>query len=177
MNPEEVLVREEVLWLLGSLCGLHRIPFDAALVAQSYPPPYSIATLHEAARALGFKTGTQCLSGVDWTRLPFPAIVFLKPASAVQSTPVSTSPSPVEQRTPTLSVVNPQDTSLTPESDGTKGDDSGTIDSGNTVRPLYRFPRSLSSKRQPKRCSSFAPEARRPKLFRSPKQPSAYVTN
>ena len=28
-----------MLWLLGSVCALHRIPFDAALVAQQFPPP------------------------------------------------------------------------------------------------------------------------------------------
>ena len=44
---------DEALWLLGSLCGLLRIPIDASLIAQSYPPPYTILTLHEAARALG----------------------------------------------------------------------------------------------------------------------------
>ena len=95
MRPEEALVREEILWLLGSLCGLHRIPFDAALVAQSYPPPYSIATLHEAARALGFKTGTQVLRQIDWARLPFPAIAFLKPASEAQEAPLSPSAEPL----------------------------------------------------------------------------------
>ena len=67
-----------LLWLLGSLCGLYRIPFDAALVAQQFPPPYSRATFHEAARALGLKTGSGALPTQSWTGLPLPCIAFLK---------------------------------------------------------------------------------------------------
>ncbi len=46
------LAGEHLLWLLGSQSTLYRIPFDAALVAQQYPPPHTLATFHEAARAL-----------------------------------------------------------------------------------------------------------------------------
>ena len=69
--------REELLWLLGSLSQLHRLPFDATLIAQQFPPPCTLATFHEAARSLGFKTGTCQLAGLDWQRLPLPAIAFL----------------------------------------------------------------------------------------------------
>ncbi|MHB1620783.1 MAG: peptidase domain-containing ABC transporter [Sulfuricella sp.] len=69
----------DCFWLLGSLCNLYRIPFDAALVASQFPPPYTLATLHEAARALGFKTGSRPLPGNGWEKLPFPCIAFLKP--------------------------------------------------------------------------------------------------
>ena len=70
---------EDCFWLLGSLCSLYRIPFDAALVASQFPPPYTLATLHEAARALGFKTGTRPLPPRDgWDKLPFPCIAFLR---------------------------------------------------------------------------------------------------
>ena len=67
------------MWLLGSLCALHRQPFDATLVAQEFPPPYTPATLHEAARSLGFKTGDAELAAVDWRALPLPAVAFLRP--------------------------------------------------------------------------------------------------
>jgi len=68
---------QEVLWLLGSLCSLYRIPFDPKLVEQEFPPPYSLATFHEAARALGFKTGHSA-HPADWQKLPLPAIAFLR---------------------------------------------------------------------------------------------------
>ena len=78
--------REDVLWLLGSLCGLFRIPFDASLIAQDFPPPYSLATLHEAARALGIKTGHCQVIKLDWQKLPLPAIAFQyqSPPSAIE---------------------------------------------------------------------------------------------
>lgn len=68
---------QELLWLLGSLCSLYRIPFDPKLVEQDFPPPHSHATFHEAARALGFKTGHIAHPG-DWQKLPLPAIAFLR---------------------------------------------------------------------------------------------------
>ncbi len=80
--------RDELLWLLGSLSGLHRLPFDAALVAQSFPPPHDRAALHEAARSLGFKTGTRATAGLDWQKLPLPAIGFLQPQPEASPPPV-----------------------------------------------------------------------------------------
>lgn len=53
MRLQGELKRDEALWLLGSLCGLFRIPFDASLISQSNPPPYTLPTPHEAALALG----------------------------------------------------------------------------------------------------------------------------
>ncbi|MCF8198717.1 MAG: peptidase domain-containing ABC transporter [Sulfuritalea sp.] len=91
---------DALLWLLGSLSTLYRIPFDAALVAQRFPPPHSAASFHEAARGLGLKTGACHLDAVDWSRLPLPAIAFLHPdqtqigaelaaADCAQSTPLT----------------------------------------------------------------------------------------
>ncbi len=74
-----------LLWLLGSLCGLYRIPFDAALIASQYPPPHNRCTFHDAARALGLKTGTGSLPTESWTPQPLPSIAFLKPESAEES--------------------------------------------------------------------------------------------
>ena len=45
-----------LLWALGSFCALNRIPFDPELLLQRFPPPYTLETLIQAARALGFKT-------------------------------------------------------------------------------------------------------------------------
>ena len=68
---------QEVLWLLGSLSTLYRIPFDPKLVEQEFPPPHDLNTFHEAARALGFKTGNSP-HPADWQKLPLPAIAFLR---------------------------------------------------------------------------------------------------
>lgn len=69
------------LWLLGSLCNLHRIPFDASLVAQDYPPPYDLGTLIDAARSLGFQAALSRTEGLDWSAAPLPAIAFLNAVS------------------------------------------------------------------------------------------------
>ena len=98
MSTPGALRHEDMLWLLGSLSGLLRLPFDAALVAQDFPPPTSRATLHEAARALGFRTGACRLAGLDWRRLHFPAIAFLKTPVAETPSPSPEPPSP--RRTP-----------------------------------------------------------------------------
>ncbi len=83
MSPLEEVGHQEVIWLLGSLSGLYRLPFDAALVSQEFPPPYSIATFHEAARSLGLKTGSVGIEQIDWQKLPLPAIAFLRPVPVV----------------------------------------------------------------------------------------------
>jgi subfamily B ATP-binding cassette protein HlyB/CyaB len=77
--------REDLLWLIGSLCGMFRIPFDDALIAQNYPPPCTLLTLHEAARALGIKTGNCTLTNTDWQNLPLPAIAFKRTSGVAAS--------------------------------------------------------------------------------------------
>jgi len=76
----------QVLWLLGSLCSLYRVPFDATLVEQDFPPPHDLSTFHEAARALGFKTG-QGAHPADWRTLPLPSIAFLKAVPETEHRP------------------------------------------------------------------------------------------
>lgn len=75
----------DLLWLLGSLCNLYRIPFDPKLIEQDFPPPHDLNTFHEAARALGFKTGHSA-HPADWQKLPLPAIAFLRAVPEALST-------------------------------------------------------------------------------------------
>jgi len=44
---------EQFVWLIGALCRIHRLPFDARLLEQQFPPPHDRAQLIEAARAFG----------------------------------------------------------------------------------------------------------------------------
>lgn len=75
---------DAMLWLLGSLCNLHRIPFDAKLVAQDYPPPHDLGTLIDALRSLGFQAALSRVEGLDWSTAPLPTVAFLNalPSSA-----------------------------------------------------------------------------------------------
>src|SRR6266446_7900364 len=68
---------EHFVWVLGSLCRFYRVPFDAALLLQQFPPPYARHNLIEAARALGFKAGERALSGGKLREAPLPLIAFL----------------------------------------------------------------------------------------------------
>lgn len=99
MSPREGLGHAEVLWLLGSLSGFHRLPFDATLVAQEFPPPYTLATFHAAARSLGLKTGTAALPEADWHTLPLPAIAFLRSLPQTTADPSGTPADPATAST------------------------------------------------------------------------------
>ena len=92
MSVRDDVGYQDLLWLLGSLSGFYRLPFDAALIAQEFPPPYAHVTLHEAARALGFKTGNVSITAIDWRTLPLPAIAFLRPALANEETASDAAP-------------------------------------------------------------------------------------
>jgi len=61
--------QEDVLWLLGSLCVLYRIPFDASLIIQDNPPPYTLVSVLDAAQALGIKCSHSAVAGIDWQKL------------------------------------------------------------------------------------------------------------
>lgn len=69
----------DLLWLLGSLCQLHRIPFDPLLVERQFPPPCTLTSIHNALYTFGFKTGERALpdSVVELQKLPLPITGFL----------------------------------------------------------------------------------------------------
>lgn len=73
------------LWLLGSLAGFYRRPFDAALVLQRFAPPFDFPSLIEALEALGLKAGLTECPEEDWSSLPLPAVVFLPEAETDSS--------------------------------------------------------------------------------------------
>jgi subfamily B ATP-binding cassette protein HlyB/CyaB len=65
----KILDGDGFAWLAGVACQLFRMPFDARLLVQQFPPPQTAATLIEAFQALGFK--------VALTALPAPALAQL----------------------------------------------------------------------------------------------------
>src|SRR6266700_1085065 len=74
----ELMSREHFEWILGSLCQLHRVPFDPALLAQQFPPPYDRAALLGAAKALDFRVGERTVGAKALVALPLPCVAFLK---------------------------------------------------------------------------------------------------
>lgn len=75
-TSEGELRYQDLLWLLGSLCNPCRLSFNPGLIGQQYPPPATLATFHETARALGFKTGRNA-HPKNCQQLPLPSIAFL----------------------------------------------------------------------------------------------------
>ena len=73
------LAGTDLLWLLGSICQLHSIPFDPLLIERQFPPPCSLATIHNALHALGFKTGDCPLpsNAAEFSKLALPVAGFL----------------------------------------------------------------------------------------------------
>jgi subfamily B ATP-binding cassette protein HlyB/CyaB len=72
------LSTSDFVWLLGSLCQAHRVPWEAALALQRFPPPYSILTLQEAGAQYGFRFGRADSGNMDWKKASFP-LVALRP--------------------------------------------------------------------------------------------------
>jgi subfamily B ATP-binding cassette protein HlyB/CyaB len=73
---------QAALWLLSSLAGFYRQPFDAELVSKKFTPPFDLPTLIEALEALDLKTGLVNWPQQDWQSVPLPAVVFLMPEPA-----------------------------------------------------------------------------------------------
>lgn len=70
-----------MLWLIGSLSRVFRVPFDPQLISQQFPPPYSRTALLNALQALGFSVGGMEMNegGIaTLERIPFPVIAFLR---------------------------------------------------------------------------------------------------
>jgi subfamily B ATP-binding cassette protein HlyB/CyaB len=72
------LSTEEAVWLLGSLAGLHRMPFDAELLIKRFAPPWDIPTLIEALAGLGLKALPIPWPDPAQPPPPLPAVAFAR---------------------------------------------------------------------------------------------------
>lgn len=91
--------RSDFVWTLGSLCQLHRKPFDAALLLQRFPPPYDHSSLLSAARALGLKIGERLIASTsELSSLPSPCVAILKARQAPTPEPSDLSAGAVLQQ-------------------------------------------------------------------------------
>jgi len=79
------LDRNPFLWLLGSLCQIHRVPFDPKLILQRFPPPFNVGTLCEAAEALGFRLRQQQASARGLRAYDLPGIALASRGAAAGS--------------------------------------------------------------------------------------------
>ena len=70
--------RDNAVWLIGSVCQLHRIPFAPELLVQQFPPPYAQPVVQDALRAYGFKVGERPWPVGAASAPAVPCIAFLK---------------------------------------------------------------------------------------------------
>ena len=76
MHPETPIEAADLLWALASLCGVQRVPFDARLVLQQFPPPLDIATFMRAATALGLPVSSAPVAARDLRHALLPLVVL-----------------------------------------------------------------------------------------------------
>ncbi len=81
-------------WIVGSLCQLLRIPFDAALVAQAFPPPHDTTSLQGVLGDLGIRSGLREASSAQLGTLPLPLVAFRRVASAAPAPQPTLAPAP-----------------------------------------------------------------------------------
>ncbi len=81
---ERPWLAQDLVWMLGSLCQINRIPFDPGLVTRQYPPPHSEVTFIEAATALGFKVGRCDATGSKLSELTFPLVALLRDPDGIE---------------------------------------------------------------------------------------------
>ncbi|MBN9463530.1 MAG: peptidase domain-containing ABC transporter [Burkholderiales bacterium] len=75
-HPQGRIEAQAAVWLLGSLAGYHRRPFDAGLVLQRFAPPFDPPALIEALDALGFRAAFAPWPEKGWQAVPLPAVAF-----------------------------------------------------------------------------------------------------
>ncbi|GBL46865.1 cyclolysin secretion ATP-binding protein [Sulfuriferula multivorans] len=77
-----------LVWVLGSICQLNRVPFDPALLSQHFPPPYTLETLLHALKAYGFKAEAKSIAGRDLAQLIFPCVALVRAPEVPQANDV-----------------------------------------------------------------------------------------
>jgi subfamily B ATP-binding cassette protein HlyB/CyaB len=77
----DAVPREELVWALGSVCALHRLPFAADLLAREFPPPCTRATIVSAGRALGLRIKSARIKVKAIEQQAFPLLVGLRAPS------------------------------------------------------------------------------------------------
>jgi ATP-binding cassette, subfamily B, bacterial HlyB/CyaB len=75
---------EGLVWAVGSLCGIHRVPFAAELLAREFPPPHDSSSLVLALRAAGLQVRRESWLKVGLERMPLPLLVLIK---GIEETP------------------------------------------------------------------------------------------
>jgi subfamily B ATP-binding cassette protein HlyB/CyaB len=74
-----VIDHAELIWALGSVCALNRVPFDPELLTKHFPPPNTTDNLIHGLRELGFKAKLQASDLAGLPNLTFPSLALVAP--------------------------------------------------------------------------------------------------
>ena len=91
--PDLTISTKDFTWAIGSLCNLHRRPFDAGLIQRAFPPPHSACTLMAALRSLELGTRLIRADAAAMEGGTFPCIAFMAAATAAAEPPGAVPPS------------------------------------------------------------------------------------
>jgi subfamily B ATP-binding cassette protein HlyB/CyaB len=84
LHPETPIEAADLLWALASLCGAQRLPFDARLLLQQFPPPLTLASLMHGATALGLRLSRRSLAARDLRHAVLPLLVTRREGAGVR---------------------------------------------------------------------------------------------
>jgi len=76
LQPDTPIEAGDLLWALASLCRAHRVPFDARIVLQQFPPPLDIAMLMHAAAGLGLQVSLGSVAARDLRHALLPLLAL-----------------------------------------------------------------------------------------------------
>lgn len=68
---------EAFVWAVGALAEIRRIPFDARLLVQRFPPPYDIPLIRQALEDLGLRNGLREIDPAFLKADALPCLTFL----------------------------------------------------------------------------------------------------
>jgi subfamily B ATP-binding cassette protein HlyB/CyaB len=77
-SQDKTLAAHDLIWALGSLCQLYRLPFSPELVLQQFPPPHDRTTILLAGKAFDFAIGERIIRADELTSVSFPCLAFMK---------------------------------------------------------------------------------------------------
>ncbi|MHB8252291.1 MAG: peptidase domain-containing ABC transporter [Acidiferrobacter sp.] len=111
LSSPAILTTDDMVWVLGSVCALHRLPFDAGLLIRQFPPPYTTVTLIQAARALGLRIATHEIPASALGTVHFPCIVLWTPGESGEDAISAQAPDPLAAKVagPTPAAPRPGD--------------------------------------------------------------------
>lgn len=87
----------DLLWVLGSICQVHRIPFDSSLIRQQFPPPHTLSSFIQAAGELGLEAGEIDANPRNLAELPLPFVALYKAKPPAGEGEVAIPPRPSER--------------------------------------------------------------------------------